>query len=215
MSKNSFDKNVFINCPFDEEYNALLRPLIFCIIYFGYNPRIALEDSDSGISRLEKILNLIEESKYSIHDLSRLQAKKSKEFYRLNMPFELGLDYASRRYKRKLKEKRFLILEKNRYDYMKALSDINGFDIKNHENNPEILIECLHAWFTETANERKLGSTDKIYSDFIEFNKDLFLDKMNSYIDKYTETQAEEFASKEIKRMPLPEFMDEIREWLN
>jgi len=28
-----FDKNVFINCPFDQEYLSLLRPLLFTILY--------------------------------------------------------------------------------------------------------------------------------------------------------------------------------------
>src|SRR6266404_2208861 len=30
-----FSKNVFINCPFDSEYNSLLRPILFTIIYLG------------------------------------------------------------------------------------------------------------------------------------------------------------------------------------
>ena len=28
-----YESNVFINCPFDKEYYALLRPLLFTIIY--------------------------------------------------------------------------------------------------------------------------------------------------------------------------------------
>jgi len=89
-SNKSFEHNVFINCPFDREYYSLLRPLLFTITYLGFNPRIALESSDSGEMRIEKICALIKSSKYSIHDLSRLKAAKKGEFYRLNMPFELG-----------------------------------------------------------------------------------------------------------------------------
>lgn len=88
-----FESNVFINCPFDREYYSLLRPLLFTIVFLGFNPRLATERSDSGENRLEKIRELIRDSKYSIHDLSRLRSKKAKEFYRLNMPFELGMDY--------------------------------------------------------------------------------------------------------------------------
>jgi hypothetical protein len=48
-----FDKNVFINCPFDDEYLPLLRPLLFTILYVGLNPRIALESLDSGRPRID------------------------------------------------------------------------------------------------------------------------------------------------------------------
>jgi len=44
----AFSNNVFINCPFDKEYYLLLRPLIYTLLYNGFNPRIAIEDSDSG-----------------------------------------------------------------------------------------------------------------------------------------------------------------------
>ena len=96
-SKAAFDSSVFINCPFDEDYHPLLRPLLFTILYLGFTPRIALERSDSGENRIDKISELIASSKYSIHDLSRLKARRAKEFYRMNMPFELGIDYGARR----------------------------------------------------------------------------------------------------------------------
>ncbi len=54
------------------------------------------------------------------------------------MPFELGIDYGLRKSgNTSLNTKQFLILEANRYDYMKAISDINGFDIKVHSNDTE------------------------------------------------------------------------------
>jgi hypothetical protein len=88
----AFDRNVFVNCPFDEAYLPLLRPILFVTLYLGLTPRIALENLDSGRPRIEKIIALIEQSKYAVHDLSRMQAERAGEYYRLNMPFELGLD---------------------------------------------------------------------------------------------------------------------------
>jgi len=93
--ERTFGKNVFINCPFDEAYRPLLEPLLFTIVSFGYCPRIAAERSDSGESRLSKIAELVAESKYSIHDLSRLKAPKAGALQRMNMPFELGIDYGT------------------------------------------------------------------------------------------------------------------------
>lgn len=151
MKHKDYTKNVFINCPFDGQYYELLRTLIFTVVYFDFQPRIAIESSDSGLSRLEKIVNLIQESKYAIHDISRLQAKSKNEYYRLNMPFELGIDYGLRRFNQDYSDRRSLILETENYEYMKALSDINGMDIKNHNDVPEKLIECLRSWFAETV----------------------------------------------------------------
>jgi hypothetical protein len=73
----TFEKNVFVNCPFDEAYLSLLRPILFVILDLGLTPRIALESLNSGKARIEKIIRLIEESKYAIHDLSRLRASNT------------------------------------------------------------------------------------------------------------------------------------------
>src|SRR2546423_12202339 len=119
-----FRSSVFINCPFDEDYKSLLRPMLFTLVYARLVPRLASEKSDSLEQRIEKILRLIKACKYSIHDLSRLKAEKAKEFFRLNMPFELGIDYGCRRTANNhLRTKRSLILEKKRDDIKKALSD--------------------------------------------------------------------------------------------
>ena len=141
----NFEKNVFINCPFDTAYiNNLLKPMLYVIIKNGYTPRLSLEVSDSGQIRLEKITKIIKDCKYSIHDLSIVKSIKADEFARMNMPFELGIDFGLRKSGVKpLDTKQFLILEAIRYDYMKAISDINGFDIKVHKNNTEKIFECL------------------------------------------------------------------------
>ena len=112
----SFDRCVFINCPFDEDYRTLLPPLLFTIKFLGLHPRIALDECDSGTPRIQKIIELIRHSRYAIHDLSRLQASATGEFYRLNMPLELGLDVGCRLFGRgQQRLKRCLILEEQRY----------------------------------------------------------------------------------------------------
>ena len=74
-----FNTNVFINCPFDREYDSLLKPILFTIIYFGFTPQIASRTGDSGEQRITKILSLILKSKYSIHDLSRIKPHDYKK----------------------------------------------------------------------------------------------------------------------------------------
>lgn len=205
----NFDTNIFINCPLDEKYiNDLLKPMLYVILKNGYNPRLALEISDSGQFRLEKITKIIRECRYSIHDLSIVKSSKKGEYARLNMPFELGIDYGIRFFGGKiLNSKKFLILEAVKYDYMKAISDINGFDIKVHRNNSEYLFQCLYTWFSETIKITKQNPPLKLYYDFLDFNKSLFDEKREEF-------RSERIAANYIENISIPEYIMEIKERL-
>lgn len=87
--------------------------MVFCVVRSGMIPRLASETIESGSNRLEKILSLISECKYSIHDLSYAKAPKKGALFRMNMPFELGLDMGRRRAPDpETEDKKFLILER-------------------------------------------------------------------------------------------------------
>lgn len=137
MPDYSYDKCVFINCPFDEAFEPILQAIMFAVVYMSFTPRLASESNDSGENRLQKIQGLIESSRYSIHDLSRCQAKRKGEHFRLNMPFELGIDYGCRQYMAGKSNKRFLILEEQRYRFQAAISDISGSDIQVYGSDPQ------------------------------------------------------------------------------
>lgn len=202
--KREFEQNVFINCPFDPDYYPLLQPLLFTIVYLGFNPKIALERSDSGEQRIDKICELIKESKYSIHDLSRLKSKERGEFYRLNMPFELGVDYGSRRFAaNELKTKKYLILEKGTFDYRKALSDISGVDIKSHDNQPAKMVQAIRNWFVETVGLKNVAGPTAIWYEFNDFASDF-----------YTQRKSEGFSREDLNVMPVREYIDFIKNWL-
>lgn len=202
-SNNDFSKNVFINCPFDEQYIPLLKSILFTIIYLGFTPRIALERSDSGEARINKIIDLIKASKFSIHDLSRIKASKKSEYYRLNMSFELGVDIGCRIFKDgQAKDKKCLILEKEKYRYQKALSDLSNSDIKNHNNEPEEVIRQIRDWFVVNELERADSGT-------------IIWDSFNKFMaDFYLKREEEGFREKDILRMPIPEFISFTNEWI-
>ena len=144
---DEFDRSVFVNCPLDEDYDRILQAILFCLVRFGLKPRIATERSDAGETRISKILDLIRSSRYSIHDLCRCQARERGEYYRLNMPFELGLDFGCRRYgSGRLGEKVILVLEEQRYRYQAAISDLAGSDIEAHHGNYQIAVRKVRNW---------------------------------------------------------------------
>ena len=102
MSRNSsgggYETNVFINCPFDRAYEPTLHAIVFAIIQCGYTVRCALETIDTGQTRIDKILKLIGECRFGVHDLSRVQRDEPNNLPRFNMPFELGLFLAARHF---------------------------------------------------------------------------------------------------------------------
>lgn len=205
----SFDSSVFINCPFDTTYiNDLLKPMIYVIIKNGLTPRLSLEVSNSGQVRLEKITDIIKNCKYGIHDLSIVKSRKSNEFARMNMPFELGIDYGLRKSGiSPLNSKQFLILGATKYDYMKATSDINGFDIKVHGNDTQKLFDCLYAWSSETLKIYKQDPPLKLFDDFISFNTSLFEEKAKKL-------GSDKLATNYIEKVSIPEYIQEIQERL-
>lgn len=164
------EKNVFINCPFDNQYFVLLKPLLFSLIYIELIPQIS-ETSDSGEIRLHKIKGLMSNSKYSIHDLSRMEPLKNKELPRFNMPFECGIDFGIKLSNPlTMAEKKFLILEKEDFRYQQVISDISGNDIKSHKNNPEQIIKVIRDWFKPT--NPKIPRHKEIWLAFAEFEYD-------------------------------------------
>lgn len=171
---SSFERNVFVNCPFDSDYRDLLLSIVFTIKYLGFEPRLALERSDSGESRIKKILDLIKNSKYGIHDISRMKAKSRGEHSRMNMPFELGIDYGCQHLgSPKLKTKKILVLEEQKYSYQKALSDLSGSDIKDHDNQPLAAIKAVRNWFIPDELEQGASHT-VIFEKYMFFQSYLF-----------------------------------------
>jgi hypothetical protein len=171
---DGFESNVFVNCPFDDDYRQLLLSVIFTVKYLGFNPRLSLERADSAESRIEKIVGLINQSKYGIHDLSRIISERGNEHYRMNMPFELGIDYGCQKLKEGIwSQKQILILEKERYRYQKALSDLSGSDIKNHDDEAPKIIRAVRDWFV-TIKPMRADSGKKIWNLYNDFQAYLY-----------------------------------------
>jgi hypothetical protein len=170
MIPEGFDRSVFINAPFDADYDPILQSVMFAVVYLGFEPKLARLRSDSAEIRVEKVADLIRTCKYSIHDLSRCVAKRKGEFYRLNMPFELGIDWACRRYMGEPHQaKRFLILEERRYRYQAALSDIAGVDIEYHGADARTAVRKVRNWLVGEAALHADGG-DWIFSRYTDFS---------------------------------------------
>ncbi len=164
-----FDRSVFINCPFDDDYAPLLQAIAFCVTTLGFHPRLAPENADNAANRLERIIQLIRGSKFGIHDLSRCRSTGAGEYARFNMPFELGLDHGCAKFGAgAAAEKSILILEHTRYDYQKCVSDISGWDIEPHGGDRTKAVRIVRNWLVRHAAAEARGAA-KIEGDYTAF----------------------------------------------
>src|SRR5580658_4264166 len=125
-----YNTSVFINCPFDRDYEPIFLAIVFAVSDSGFTVRCALE-ADEGATRIDKIYSLIESCRFGIHDISRIERDPVNDLPRFNMSFEPGLFLGARRYGLPHHERKScLVLETERYRYQKFLSDIAGQDIR-------------------------------------------------------------------------------------
>jgi hypothetical protein len=147
MAALAYDLSVFINCPFDKRYKNLFEAIVFTIYDCGFEARSALEEDDSSANRLDKIFELIGSSKLGIHDISRTQPDPKNRLPGFNMPLELGMFLAAKKYGQGMqKRKRCLVFDTEPHRYQKFISDISGQDIKAHRNNVETTIKHVRDW---------------------------------------------------------------------
>jgi hypothetical protein len=163
-----------------------------------------LERADSGESRFSKICELIDHSMYSVHDLSRIRATQIGEIFRLNMPFELGLDIGARLFSsKKHRKKKCLTLETEQYRFQAAISDLSNSDIKHHKGKPIIVVKCVRNWFAESGF-KKLPSATVIWDNFNNF--------MNDFHERRI---GDGFTEEDIYEMPIKEMIDYMNDWVD
>ncbi len=204
MTAPPFERSVFVNCPFDEDFAPLLQAIAFCLTDMGFFPRLAPENADNSANRLDRIIELIRGSKYGIHDLSRCKSSSVGEYARLNMPFELGLDHACARFgDGQMSDKTILILEANRYDYQKGLSDISGWDIHSHNGDYFKGVRIVTSWLIHQAGAEPVGPA-KIQGNYLTFQ------------EWYWEREMSRGASDDdIRDYPTVQVVAAMREWVD
>jgi hypothetical protein len=199
-----FERSVFVNCPFDEEFSPILQAVAFCVTDLGFYPRLAPENADNAANRLDRIVDLIRCSKYGIHDLSRCKSVVADEYARMNMPFELGMDFGCKSFgEGQLSQKAILILEHSRYDYQKGLSDISGWDIHAHGGDHIEAVRHVRTWLVRQAGAEPSGPA-RILGNYAAFQ------------EWYWEKELELGASEEdIKAYPTVQMVEAMREWVD
>jgi hypothetical protein len=167
------ERNVFINCPFDEDYRPCFEALLFIVAASGYTVRCALEDADGASIRFDKLRKLIAESPRTIHDLSRIELSKDA-LPRFNMPFELGLAMGAKYFGSPRQQRSSaLILVRKDYILNAYLSDLGGNDPASHNGDPLQLMAAVTRFLHASPTGKVLAGPKSVFVRFTRFKEGL------------------------------------------
>jgi hypothetical protein len=166
-------RSVFINCPFDPDFEEQLHAIVFAIIACGFEPRSALEREYPSEPRIKRIERLLLASKYSIHDLSRCTGEGDRQLARLNMPLELGMAMGLRLGSESVTNEHdwhVLVLEK--YRYSGFISDLDGFDPGVYDGSvPQIIREVI-GWLRTRPGAVPEPTVRRVVDAFADFQRE-------------------------------------------
>lgn len=150
---DEYQASVFINCPFDIAYRPMLRALMFAVYDCGFIARSALEEDDAGEVRYAKILRIIRECKFGIHDISRVELDRKTKLPRFNMPLELGLFLGAKGFgEMHHAGKLCLVLDSEPFRYRAFCSDIAGQEVRPHFNSHRKAIAAVRDWLSNSVS---------------------------------------------------------------
>jgi hypothetical protein len=165
-----FDSKVFVNCPFDAAFEPLFHAILFTIHDCGFRATYAVEDAGGREQRLSKIVRLIDESRYSIHDLSRVQLDKTNKLPRFNMPFECGLAWGAMNYGGG-KGRDALVMTGDVHQDKKSISDLAGIDPGYHGNDCRRVIESVRRFLARKNGTRPTRGAASIATRLADFER--------------------------------------------
>jgi hypothetical protein len=167
-------RDVFINCPFSEDYQDKFRTIVFTVIRCGFAPRCARENDDAGEVRIEKICRIIRECAYGIHDISKTELDSASGLPRFNMPFELGLFLGMKILgPPRQRGKKTLILDVSVHRYQTFLSDIAGQDVHSHGGQVNTLIREIASWLRDETPGAQVPGGKIIAQEYAGFRDDV------------------------------------------
>ncbi len=151
----------FLNIPYDKQFENLYLAYIVGLTALGFVPRATL-GVPRDARRLERILQLIQSCRFSVHDISRIQLdRRPPRAPRFNMPFELGLTVA------------WTILNPARHSWVgcdevqhrpvKAISDLNGTDFHIHRGTIAGVLGALCDAFVSRSQRPTVPRMLRVY----------------------------------------------------
>jgi hypothetical protein len=117
------------------------------------------------------------------------------------MPFELGVFYGAKNFgSNPQKQKRSIVMERQKYRYQKFISDIAGIDVTSHGNVQKTLIMAIRNWLVTSSQRTTIPPGEEIYKRFKVFQSDI--------------TRLCRQRSRDYDSMPFVELVQNMTDWL-
>lgn len=157
-------KAVFINCPYDPDFAPRFDALVFATVCCGFLPRSALESGNVAAPRMERILDAIFSSNYSLHDLSRCRGEGDERLARFNMPLELGIAMARQRIAAETEgaSHDWAVMVPEDHAYGKFISDLAGYDLLRYDGREESIVPAVMGWLATRDGAVKTSTPQKV-----------------------------------------------------
>ncbi len=151
----------FLNIPYDKQFENLYVAYVVGLTAHGLKP-LATLGFPRDARRLERIFQLIQGCRFSVHDISRIELdRKPPRSPRFNMPFELGLAVA------------WALLNARQHVWigcdavphrpLKSLSDLNGTDFHIHEATVGGVMRALCNAFVSRSERPRVPRMLSVY----------------------------------------------------
>ena len=125
---------------------------------------------DAAETRIDKLYRIIEESRYSIHDLSRTELDAANGLPRFNMPLELGIFLGAKRFgDDDQAQKRCMILDTQQYRFQMFISDLAGMDIKAHAGDSRSMVQHVRDFLLTASRRRTIPPTVELLDSYDRF----------------------------------------------
>lgn len=162
--------SVFLNCPFDGDFQERFDALVFATVACGFVPRSALESGSVAKPRMERIIEALFGSKYSIHDLSRCTGQGDRNTARFNMPLELGMAMAGRHLAKKRTDRHdWLVLVPDHHPYEDFISDLAGYDPVCYDGSLRGILRAVIGWLVTREDAVATPDPQQVLDGFSRF----------------------------------------------
>ncbi len=142
---------VFLNYPFDEDFQSMADAMSFSVVAAGMIPVCAKDLSVPDRPRLDMLMEAINHCQYSAHDFSRFTGEGARNLARMNMPLEMGIAlYHALNTQRH--EHRCAFFVPTEHDYHAFASDLSGLDPLCHVNNDDRLVNQMYEWLRSVVD---------------------------------------------------------------
>ncbi len=130
--------------------------MVVATVCCGLLVRCTFESGCTAVPRMDRITRAILPSKYSIHDNCRCRGEGNANLACFNVALELGVAMAQRFGNADGKSHDWLLMVLRGSEYVRFVSDLAGFDLKQPDGHLETRVPAVMSWLATRPDAVKV-----------------------------------------------------------